>query len=209
MIKPNYSLNSLIFFNIFLLFLALISLDSIHARTMQRYSDNKVSEDDYNAGNYSVSAVCSDKEAGDLKVNKNGDQTTSTDKYSNHKAEDTGMMEFKNVKVINRPQPPSGSSNPRDQGMVVEIDRETGKFIRPSPGKIPPPRRFSESVEEFPTIELKGGGVAMPAPPSTISYTNVTIDKDSKYKYSCTNPTNEHRPDNIDGKNRIEKDASK
>jgi len=51
--------------------------------------------------------------------------------------------------------------------------------------------------------------VAMPAPPSTISYTNVTIDKDSKYKYSCTNPTNEHRPDNIDGKNRIEKDASK
>jgi len=200
MIKPNYSLNSLIFFNIFLLFLALISLDSIHACTMQTPSDTKASEDDYNAGKYSVGAVCSGEKAGDLKVNKNEDKTTSTDKYSNQKAEDTGIMEFKNVKVINRPQPSSGSSNPRGQGMVVTIDPETGEFTVPKPGQIPPPKPFPQASQFVSEIEIEGG-VVLPLPPSAIAHSTVTIEKDGNLKFSCTNDQHEKLSSSVEVKN--------
>lgn len=185
MIKPNYSLNSLIFFNVFLLFLALISLDSIHARTMQRYSDNKVSEDDYNAGNYSVSAVCSDEEAGDLKVNKNENQTTSTDKYSNQKAEDTGIMEFKNVRFIKKPIP--RNSENIERGLTVAIDPKTGKIRKPRRGEIPFHKLPKKSAKSLKSINLPGGGVAMQAPPEATSFYTVKIGQEGTYEFMCTN----------------------
>ncbi len=185
MIKPNYSLNSLIFFNIFLLFLALISLDSIHARTMQRYSDNKVSEDDYNAGNYSVSAVCSDEEAGDLKVNKNENQTTSTDKYSNQKAEDTGIMEFKNVRFIKKPIP--RNSENIERSLTVAIDPKTGKIRKPRRGEIPFDKMPKKPAKSLKTINLPGRGVAMQAPPEASPFYTVKMGQEGTYEFMCTN----------------------